>query len=209
MILKSGFGCVMKWIGITGNIGSGKSEVLRIIKTLGLPVVDADMLARQAVSPGSATLEKIVAQFGAEILTNNHCLDRAKLGQIVFADRSQLLLLESIIHPAIRQLAESERVRLVAEGYKLAFYEVPLLFEKKLETDFDGIVLIAAQEAARRSRIAERDSLTSAQIEQRFAAQLPQEQKIPRATYVIWNDGSLDLLKKEVSKMVNFFRNAQ
>lgn len=194
----------MKWIAITGNIGSGKSQVLTAIRTLGWPVVDADSLARQAVCPGTVCLVEIRAEFGSGVFTNEGCLDRGKLAKIIFADKKMRLRLEQIVHPEIHKLAENYKRQFQQQGSELAFYEVPLLFEKGLESEFDAVVLVAASEASRRLRIAKRDALSAGDIDQRFSSQLNQADKISRATYVIWNDDTLETLYAEVAKMVKF-----
>jgi dephospho-CoA kinase len=120
----------MKWLGLTGGIASGKSTVAKILRELSVPVVDADELSRQAVRPGTAGLKKIKSQFGAIILNSDGTLNRGALGKIVFGSQEKLHLLEAILHPEIQELRAQERRRLEREGTLIAFYDVPLLFEK-------------------------------------------------------------------------------
>lgn len=198
----------MKWIGLTGGIATGKSSVVKILQDLGLPVVDADQLARQAVVKGSPALQQIVKKFGAEVLKPNGELDRKVLGQKVFRDTSKLRELEAIVHPVVQKLAREERGRLESQGFAYAFYDVPLLFEKNLQDQYDLIVVISALENQQKDRMKLRDQLSDEEIEQRLASQTPLQTKIDGADFVIDNSGNLADLKAQVLAMVKFVESA-
>ena len=181
----------VKVFGLTGGIGSGKSEVARHLRARGLPVVDADQLARLAVAPGSTGLARIVSAFGTEALSAAGALDRARVAQRVFSDAEARRTLDAIVHPIVRELAEKQFSLLAEQGEPLACYEVPLLYEVGLEKSYAPVVVVSAPDALLRARLAQRDGLSQAQIEARILAQMPLEQKVRRADYVIVNDGSL------------------
>ena len=185
----------MKWYGLTGGIASGKSSVSQILKDEGIAVVDADLIARQVVEAGTAGLKAVVAQFGADVLYPDGSLDRKKLGQRVFGSPEKLLLLESILHPLVKQETLKQRQGYHAEGREFSFYDVPLLFEKKMQSDFDGILVVTASDDLQRRRMKSRDGLSDAEIENRLRAQLPLSEKIKQATWVIENHGSLQDLR--------------
>ncbi|MGZ5278560.1 MAG: dephospho-CoA kinase [Pseudobdellovibrionaceae bacterium] len=186
----------MKWFGLTGGIASGKSSVSQILKDEGFAVVDADMIARQVVETGSAGLKAVVDQFGAGVLRPDGSLDRKVLGQMVFGSPEKLLQLENILHPLVRQETLKQRQSLQSAGHAFTFYDVPLLFEKRMQKDFDGILVVAASEQLQCQRMKMRDQLSDSEIQSRLQAQLPLTEKIKQATWVIHNNGSLQDLKK-------------
>ena len=192
----------MKWIGLTGGIATGKSTVAKILRDQGLPVVDADSLARDVVRPGSEGLRRVVEVFGQSVLSTDRSLDRSALGRIVFADEKKRLQLEGILHPLIQELRATERRRLEQEGFTLAFYDVPLLFEKNLESEFDATILVYSTEAEQRARLRERDRLSDADIDKRLRSQLSIDQKMKRASYVVFNHGSVSDLKRNVQSVL-------
>ena len=186
----------LRVFGLTGGIGSGKSAVAQRLRARGLPVVNADELARTAVLPGSAGLERVTDYFGKGVLTPEGGLDRAQLGKIVFSDPEARRMLDSIIHPIVRQLA-SERFRGIGErGEPLACYEVPLLYEGHLDRSYNPVLVVSAPLALREQRIALRDGLDPTQIAARIAAQMPLEEKVRRADYVIDNAGTVQELEE-------------
>ena len=184
----------LRVFGLTGGIGSGKSAVAQRLRARGLPVVNADELARVAVARGSVGLERVVDYFGAGVLTAEGELDRAQLARIVFGDPEARRMLDSMIHPIVRQLA-AERFRGIGEsGEPLACYEVPLLFEGGLDRTYHPVLVVSAPLSLREQRLARRDGFNPAQIAARIAAQMPLEEKVRRADYVIDNAGTLQEL---------------
>jgi dephospho-CoA kinase len=184
----------LRVFGLTGGIGSGKSAVAQRLRARGLPVVNADDLARAAVARGSAGLERVADYFGPRVLTQEGELDRAQLGQIVFSDPEARRVLDSIIHPIVRQLAAQRFQQIGERGEPLACYEVPLLYEGGLDRTYHPVLVVAAPLALREQRIAQRDGFDAAQIAARIAAQMPLEEKVRRADYVIDNAGSVEEL---------------
>jgi dephospho-CoA kinase len=176
--------------GLTGGLGSGKSTVAEHYRRRGLPVIDADALAREVVAPGSPALAEIAREFGAEMLLGT-ALDRPKLAALVFADPAARQRLESITHPRIQALRDVRLGELAARGEPLACYEVPLLFEKGLEDSLRPVVVVRVPEALQVERAQQRDRASEAMIRARLAAQLPIAEKAARADYVIDNAGAL------------------
>jgi dephospho-CoA kinase len=176
--------------GLTGGLGSGKSTVAAHYRSRGLPVIDADALARDVVAPGSAALAEIAREFGAGVLQGT-ALDRGKLAGLVFGDPSARQRLESITHPRIHALRDDRLRELEARGEPLACYEVPLLFEKGLESGLRPVVVVCVPEAVQFERAQQRDHASEAMTRARLAAQLPIAEKAARADYVIDNSGPL------------------
>jgi dephospho-CoA kinase len=177
--------------GLTGGLASGKSSVAAHYRMRGLPVVDADVLARTVVAPGSPGLGEIVAAFGAEMLQAGGTLDRARLARHVFADPAARERLERITHPRIQALRDVELGALAAAGHPLACYEVPLLFEKGLESQLRPVVAVVVPEALQLERAMRRDEASEEHVRARLAAQLALADKALRADYVIDNSGEL------------------
>lgn len=197
----------MRWIGLTGGIATGKSTVSNWLKTHGYAVIDADELARLVVAPGSEGLRQIVSHFGAEILDDDGNLDRRKLGALVFADREKLLDLENMIHPLVQAQVQSMRNRYEREGREFVFYDVPLLYEKKLQDQFDHIIVVHADEETQKARMRARDALSENEIESRLRNQLPMAEKIKVAHSVVDNNGSREDLERRLIELVKQLRN--
>ncbi|MBX7084715.1 MAG: dephospho-CoA kinase [Nannocystaceae bacterium] len=191
--------------GLTGGIGSGKSAVADLLEQYGVPVVSADELARVVVAKGSEGLARVVEAFGPEVLDERQELDRRKMASLVFNDPAKRQLLESILHPRIRERYEQVLDALEKSGHGVAVYEVPLLFEKNLQADMHAVILVTADESVRVARVCARDGVTEAEVRARMAVQLPEELKRRRADYVIVNDGSYDELRREVEFMLARF----
>ena len=189
----------MQWIGLTGGIATGKSTVSRILVQRGHAVVDADQLARDVVKAGTDGYQAVVQAFGPDAVAPNGELDRKKIGAIVFRDKSKLDLLESIIHPRVKKLAQTKREELAFEGRKLAFYDVPLLFEKSMKPLFDHVVVVACRPEVQLERLIKREGLSEEEAKRRISAQLPIIDKVKLADAVIRNDGSVGDLEKAVA----------
>jgi dephospho-CoA kinase len=194
----------MLWIGLTGGIASGKSTVAKYLAELGYSVICADQLAHRAMLPGSAGAAKILARFGPGVFLPDGTVDRAKLGAIVFEDSTGRIKLdlEAILHPEVRLQAMKEKERCRKAGDQMAFYEIPLLFEKKLESQFDKIVCVAVEPQLQIQRLMNRSKLDRPSAEARIQSQFPQAVKVNGSDEVIWNNGSLEDLKSLTKAVV-------
>lgn len=192
----------MKWIGLTGGMGTGKSTVAGIIQTLGYTVMSADKLAHNALNKDSPVFQQILGVFGQDYLDSNGQFDRKKLGSLVFQDKFLLGKLEAIVHPYIQDIVQTEKARLAQLGTDLAFYEVPLLFEKRLEKRFDRIVLVTCRRETQIERAILRTNLTREQVLLRLKHQVSEELKMKHAHYIIRNDSSVEELKMKVQDVM-------
>lgn len=190
-------------IGLTGNIGSGKSTVARRLESLGAKVIDADRVAREVVLPGTPALEEIVGSFGPDVLNSEGTLDRRKMGNIVFTDPQARARLNEITHPRIKEAIrrEIDKNSTGADSCTCSgvlVIEAPLLIEVGLHHDVDEIWMVKVDENEQIERLAERDGLTPMEARSRIAAQLPQEEKLKYARRVIDNSGDPFETKKQV-----------
>jgi dephospho-CoA kinase len=192
----------MLWIGLTGGIASGKSTVSRFLRERGYAVIDADVLAREAVQSGTAAHSEIVKIFGADAVLSSGELNRERIGSVVFSDQSKLKILEGIIHPEVRKLALEKRSELEKQGRKLAFYDVPLLFEKDMQPLFDSVTVVACSPAVQKQRLIARNGFAPDEADRRIASQISMEKKITLAATVIRNDGTFSDLEARVADYV-------
>jgi dephospho-CoA kinase len=188
-------------VGLTGGIGSGKSAVSRLLARHGAVVVDADVIARDVVEPGTPGLAAVVAEFGAEVLRPDGRLDREALGRRVFADPAALARLNAIVHPlvgeeAARQLEAAERA-----GAPVVVHDVPLLVENGLQDRYDDVVVVAASPQTQLDRLVRLRGMDEEAARARLAAQAPLADKLAVATYVIDNDGPLADLAPQVERV--------
>lgn len=188
-------------VGLTGNIASGKSSVARVWQRLGAHVIEADLLAREAVAPGSPGLRRVVEVFGPDVIDSEGRLDRAALREIVFRDPEARARLEAITHPEIARLREEEEARLAAAGVDLVVNDVPLLFEVGMEDAFDVIVLVDAPEEVRLERLVRDRGLSEAEARRMIEAQMPSDLKRPKSDIVIENTGSLQELEARAEEV--------
>ena len=193
----------MLLVGLTGNIASGKSEVARLLGERGATLIDADVLAREAVKPGTKALDKIVENWGKEVLAPDGTLDRGALRRIVFSDQAQLEKVNAIVHPEVTRLRDLEIEKARARGDSVVVCVIPLLFERNLVNDFDFVVLVDAPRALRLERLAETRGLDETEAMNMIASQMPAELKKARADYCMENAGSLQDLQKDVDKLWN------
>lgn len=191
----------MRRIALTGGIATGKSHVRALFDALGVPTIDSDVLARQAVAPGTPGLAAVVNRFGPDVLDEAAALDRRKLGAIVFADPEARHALERIIHPFVR--AETDRwfAALPQHAHPFAIADIPLLYEVGRERDFDAVIVAACDPETQVRRVMKRDSLDETAARQRVAAQLPIEEKVRRAHYVINTDGAIVETERQVREL--------
>jgi dephospho-CoA kinase len=181
----------MKRVGLTGGIATGKSHVRAVFEALGVPTIDADVLAHKAVAPGSAAFEAVKARFGPAVLDSAGGLDRRKLGSLVFADPQARKDLEAIIHPGVVDAIDRWFSSLDAQAHPFAIADVPLLYEASRERDYDVVIVTACELPTQIRRVMARDGISEAEAKQRIAAQLPIEEKVRRADHVIRTDGLL------------------
>ncbi|MEP7346721.1 MAG: dephospho-CoA kinase [Gemmatimonadaceae bacterium] len=193
----------MMVVGLTGNIASGKSSVARLLVERGARLIDADVLARRAVEPGTPGLQAITKRWGSGVLMPDGALDRAALRRVVFANRAELEALNAIVHPEVERLRQSDLVAAREQGDPagIVICDIPLLFEAGLEKSFDRIVLVDAPAAVRLARLMEHRQISRDEAEAMMASQLPAESKRARAHYVVENDGTLELLQQRVATL--------
>ena len=191
----------MKLCGLTGGVGMGKSTAAGFLLAQGVRVVDTDDLARQLVQPGQPALAEIRLVFGAEILSATGELQRAELARRIFADPVARQQLETILHPRIQESWRAQVARWRAENCPLAVVVIPLLYETRAEAHFEKIICVACSPGAQHERLAGRH-WNAEQIRQRIAAQMPVEQKIARADFVVWTEGTLAVHRQQLANLV-------
>lgn len=190
------------WVGLTGGIGSGKSTVAAEFVRLGIQQVDADIVARQVVEPGTAALEAIVQQFGEAIRSSDGQLDRSRLRQIVFNDETAKNWLNQLLHPLIRQ----EMLRQLAEATSpYVLLVAPLLLENKLDQLVDTVLVVDVSEQTQINRTSVRDGSSESLVQSIMAAQCSREERLARANQVISNEGSSDTLPAKVAELHRIF----
>src|SRR3954465_8054560 len=185
-------------VGLTGNIGSGKSTVAQMLSERGATIIDADVLARRAVEAGTAAYDRIVSRWGSEIVAPDGQLDRAALRRIVFADHEQLEELNQIVHPEVERLRGRLGGQARKRGDRVVICDIPLLFERHMTDRVDQIILVDAHRAVRLERLVKDRGLRETEAMEMIAAQMPAELKRARADYVIDNDGTLTQLERKV-----------
>ena len=185
---------------LTGGIATGKSYCLGRFAELGVPVLDADRLARLAVAPGSPGLAAVVERFGAAVLRGDGSLDRPALAAIVFSDRAARADLEAIVHPDVYRRVREWFARIPPQT-TLAIVDIPLLFETGHEHDFDRVVVAACSPEEQFRRLISRDGLTAEAARARLDAQWPIAEKIARAHYVIQTDGTYEETDAQVERV--------
>lgn len=186
-------------VGLTGGIGAGKSEVSKRLAAQGAVVIDADLIAREVVAPGTDGLAEIVAAFGSAILTPDGALDRVRLGDIVFADPDKLASLNAIVHPRV-----GERMRELEDGAgpgAVVVHDVPLIAENGLAGAYDVVVVVDVQPRVQLDRLVRLRGMSREQAEARMAAQASREERLAIATIVVDNSGSLAELDREAGEL--------
>jgi len=186
--------------GLTGGIASGKSTVTRLLRELGAEVLDADVIAREVVEPGTPGLAAVAARFPGVVGPDGR-LDRAKLGARVFADPAERAALNDITHPLVRQAFMEKLQALEARGVERVIYDVPLLVESGMHAWMEGVAVVWVPREVQKARLMSRDGLDSAAAEARLAAQLPLDGKRAHATWLIDNSGDLASTQAQVEAM--------
>lgn len=188
--------------GLTGNIGSGKSTVARMLAARGIPVVDADQVARAVVEAGRPALGEISSRFPG-ILRPDGSLDRKALAARVFADAAERQALEQIVHPRIAEEVATQMAALAAAGHRIAVYEAALIVENGLQHGLDGLIVVTAPHEVQIARLRLRDNMSEAEARARIEAQLPASEKARAATVVIENAGSESELSAQVERLAD------
>jgi dephospho-CoA kinase len=188
----------MTRVALTGGIATGKSHVRAEFERLGVPTIDADKLARDAVADGSPGLKAVIDRFGLDVLDATGALDRRKLGSIVFQDPAARRDLEDIIHPAVRRAIDDWFESRRGRPTHVAIADIPLLFETHRERDFDVVIVTACDPSTQITRVMARDGVSEAEARARVAAQLPIEEKVRQADHVITTDGSFEETNRQV-----------
>lgn len=186
-------------VGLTGGIGSGKSEVSARLDERGAVVIDADKIARQVVEPGTPGLAAVVAEFGEDVLLPSGALDREKVGKIVFADPERLAALNAIVHPLVGE--RMQELMDAAPADAVVVYDVPLLAENGLAPMYDEVVVVDAPEETQLDRLTSRRGMTEEDARARMANQASRADRRAVATRIIDNSGTLDDLKTQVDAL--------
>jgi dephospho-CoA kinase len=193
-------------VGLTGGIATGKSFCLRRFAELGAATIDADIIARDVVAPGTPGLAAVVRRFGAGVVDASGALDRAALGRVVFADDDARRDLERIVHPAVYDVVEGWFAAQAAgapagAGRRIAMADIPLLYETGQAGRFDCVIVAACPPDLQVRRVMARDGLSDADARRRIAAQMPIDDKRARADYVIDTSGSFDDTRRHVDRV--------
>lgn len=198
-------------VGLTGGIATGKSTVARAFAGLGIPIVDADRVARDVVAPGTDGLRAVVEAFGPEALAEDGTLDRKRVGDLVFSDPAARARLNAILHPRIAMESARRIAALADSGAPYAIYEAALLVENGLAKAFDALVVVTVGEATQLARLRARDASTEEDARARIASQLPLAEKEAVADFVIRNEGTEEATREQVRRvhdaLVARFRN--
>ncbi|MGJ3196751.1 dephospho-CoA kinase [Peribacillus frigoritolerans] len=190
-------------IGITGGIASGKSTVSLYLQELGFTIVDADLASRAVVEPGEEAYHQVVKAFGEDILLADGNIDRVKLGSIIFNDQEKRLLLNGIVHPAVRNWMRVKTEAALSSGEETVFMDIPLLFESKLTFMVDKTLLIYVDEQVQLERLMNRNGLSETEAFARINSQMPLADKKALADAVIDNNGDINETKRQVKAILS------
>jgi len=186
----------MRLVGLTGGIASGKSTVARMFAELGAPVIDADLLAREVVLPGTPGFAAVAARFPSVVKEGQ--LDRKALAALVFSDPAERAALNAIVHPLIGAAALARTAELAAAGAKAVLYEAALIVENNLDRGMQGLIVVRVAPEQQLQRLVAREGLSEAEARARLAAQASLEEKLRRATWVIDNGSDLAQTRAQV-----------
>jgi dephospho-CoA kinase len=192
---------VTRKVALTGGIATGKSYVATRLKEAGVPLVDADMLSREVVAPGTPGLAAVRKRFGPDAVRRDGTMDRVRVGQIVFKDKRARLDLEAIVHPAVGR-AINQFFDDLPKRTPFAVADVPLLYETGRDKEFHVVIVVACPRDMQLQRLMERSKLSKEDAERRLNAQLPIDQKVKKATHVIRTDGTFDETNAQVDALI-------
>jgi dephospho-CoA kinase len=190
-------------IGVTGNIGSGKSTVCQILAKLGAAIVDADKLAQETYKPYGEAWQELVNAFGKDILSSGQEIDRQKLGQIVFSNPTALTRLNHIVHPKAYSMAKERIATYRRQGLRAVALEAALLIEANWTRLVDQVWLVVASEATVIHRLKEGKATNQPEVLARLKSQMPAEEKAKYADEVVYNDGDLNQLEARLTQLWN------
>ncbi|WP_339286020.1 dephospho-CoA kinase [Oceanobacillus sp. FSL K6-3682] len=185
-------------IGLTGGIASGKSTVAKMFAELDIPVIDADVIAREVVEPGEEPYKRVVEVFGKEILNPDGSINRPKLGSIIFSNEDKRKQLNQIVHPAVRKQMLKKKEDYIEQGEKCVVLDIPLLFESKLTSLADQILVVFVNAKTQRKRLMERNQLTEQEAMDRIGSQMPLEEKAKLADELIDNNHTIEESKNQL-----------
>lgn len=189
-------------IGLTGSIASGKSTVANMLNEMGFPIIDADLVARIVVEKGTATLEAIIEIFGAEVIHEDGTLNREGLGEIIFSNPSKRKQLNDIMHPAIRTEMVAQREQLIQQEHPVIIMDIPLLFESRLQSFVDKVLVVTVTEQTQLERLMARNGFSHEDAKLRIQSQLPLSVKEKGADAVIYNNGTIEETKQQLIKIL-------
>ncbi|KAJ2126127.1 hypothetical protein IW147_000278 [Coemansia sp. RSA 720] len=193
-------------VGLTGGIAAGKSTASSEFRALGVPVIDADEIARQVLEPGEASYTRVVQHFGRSILDDSGRIDRGRLGHVIFSDPEQRKHLNKCTHPYIRRRILWNLAQLYARGHSMCVLDVPLLFESGLDRVCAKTVVIECPREVQLERLTKRNGFTRVEAEARVDAQMRSDMRAARATRVVNNTESVDELRSEIRDIVKLWR---
>lgn len=190
-----------KVIGLTGNIGTGKSTVAWMFQELGVPILDADQIAHDVLAPKSAAWKMIFQRYGRTVLDNDDVIDRKQLARIIFQSHIERDFLESVIHPHVKEEIEKQVAEVAKNNEPFVVVEVPLLYETGWEKEFDAVIVVRCNEDEEIRRCIEKFGFDREEVLLRLRAQEPLEDKVTKADAVIDNDGTLEETKVQVHRL--------
>ncbi|KAK1128326.1 hypothetical protein K0M31_002794 [Melipona bicolor] len=194
-------------VGLTGGIATGKSSVAAIFLEFGIPVIDADQIARKVVEPGKPAWHKIRQEFGREMFLDTNELDRTKLGDVVFNDIEKRKKLNAITHPEIRREIYWQTLKYFLQGHQFIIMDLPLLFETRHMINYlHKIIVVTCEEDLQLQRLIERSGFTEAKAKIRIAAQMSLERKAEMANFVIENSGSQRDTREQTIRIINVLK---
>lgn len=192
-----------KIFGLTGSIASGKSTVSNFLKELNVPIVDADVIAKEVVEIGQPAYKKIVEAFGSEILLDSGEINRPLLGSIIFNNKEKRLQLNEVVHPEVRREMKEQADRYIKQGEPLVILDIPLLYEGNSIELVEKVIVVTVSEENQLKRLMNRNGLSKEDALLRIASQIPVKEKAARADYVINNNGDFEDTKRQVKDLVN------
>ena len=194
-------------VGLTGGIASGKSTVGRMFGELGCKVIDSDRITRELFAPGNPVNRKVGETFGARVVASDGSINRAVLAELVFQNPDQRQTLNSIVHPAIKQRQNEFLTQAAADDARaIGIVEAALIVEVGTYRDYDKLIVVTCSPKVQRERLRERSGLTPEQIESRIASQMPMEEKVKVADFVIDNSGDIGITRQQVEEVYRQLR---